>query len=763
MPTDDRSKANVIVFGDRTSDEYLLHLKRRGGYGHKSGAEWQNHDQWIRLAERGGVFMTTTMLSWYFHPNGLYLGEITTQDNPLVSLARLERCIYEDRTGRPTAFDALQVSRTNSLGNERFRIESYDGYHGKPPTKPFSYKMEKEPPPAPAAIVINDAGTELRHSQDDKDNAFCQSMQGLRDNATHVLLKMHFPLAQGLAWEEFVKAGGAARSRIVIVHADDLRSDKTHISRCPSWDQVVEDLLVAISDDAQPLRKLVEGSDALLVLFDVEGVALIEGQPGKAEITLICDPMRAEREISQILPGDMIGKMNCFLAAFLNCLLLKDTRNAKAARETAARQALVASRLYAESYFQLNKGKNGKWRLKYPKMPELIQQDEKRQETANPGNTLPTYLVAKTSQPNTQVQLLSTAINPRSNTSVDEYKELAEKIVREGVEESLASLPHGRFGKLWTVDREEIEGLRAIAALIRSYLADTSQSKPLSIAVFGPPGSGKSFGVKQLVDEHLTPILEFNLSQADQEQLPGFFHDIRDSNLKGKTPLCFFDEFDSQNLDLLKYFLAPMQDGIFREGAALRPVGRGILVFAGGTCESLAEFKFGTEGAPDPKTFGKSAASSASLKELNKEFSEARKIGREKKKPDFISRLHGSFDVKGPNPIARFAPARAKPLTHAELVKGDPAHFIRRAILLRRFIEGHLGGIISKEDNLASIEPALLTALVGVEKYRHGARSMELLIRSMALGTDTVSIGRSDLPIDGQIGMHVTIDSFKGS
>lgn len=162
----------------------------------------------------------------------------------------------------------------------------------------------------------------------------------------------------------------------------------------------------------------------------------------------------------------------------------------------------------------------------------------------------------------------------------------------------LRGVPHGRFASLLTVDRHEIEALRAIRGLMEQYCALDHPGQPLSIAVFGPPGSGKSFGVAQLAASLLPGRigkLEFNLSQMHSpDDLGDALHQVRDTSLAGKIPLVFWDEFDTlldgQPLGWLRYFLSPMQDGAFRQGQITHPIGRALFVFAGGTAASIAEF-----------------------------------------------------------------------------------------------------------------------------------------------------------------------------
>jgi hypothetical protein len=95
-----------------------------------------------------------------------------------------------------------------------------------------------------------------------------------------------------------------------------------------------------------------------------------------------------------------------------------------------------------------------------------------------------------------------------------DLREIATKVVLDGTETALAGVPIAAFGDLETVDRWEIEGFRGISNLLQEYIRK-QESKPVSIAVFGPPGSGKSFGVKEIA-RGLTSNLQiktFNLSQ----------------------------------------------------------------------------------------------------------------------------------------------------------------------------------------------------------------------------------------------------------
>lgn len=304
----------------------------------------------------------------------------------------------------------------------------------------------------------------------------------------------------------------------------------------------------------------------------------------------------------------------------------------------------------------------------------------------------------------------------------DGLNALAEEIVSKGAKKALKEVPLGEFGKLLTVDRREIESYRSVRSLMLEYVSKEQQERPLSIAVFGPPGSGKSFGVGQVAEAVLGNRyrkLTFNLSQFQSPaELLGPLHQIRDVSLKGFIPLVFWDEFDTslgEPLGWLRYFLAPMQDGEFQQGEITHPIGRAIFVFAGGTSETVEGFA----SRRDPDQF------------------------RAVKGPDFVSRLKGYIDIMGPNPKGGD-------------ISADPSYVIRRAILLRSILERSAPNLFTAQGAKPklNIDRGVRRAFLRIPQYRHGARSMESLIAMSRLAGKS-KFEPSALPAEAQLDLHV--------
>lgn len=309
------------------------------------------------------------------------------------------------------------------------------------------------------------------------------------------------------------------------------------------------------------------------------------------------------------------------------------------------------------------------------------------------------------------------------------YLSVAERIVYAGPQELFAHVPFCHYGALTTVDKDEVENYSAIKSLLDDYIfqfdhvEDDDFPRPLSIAVFGAPGSGKSFGLRQLAMScGRFNIISLNLSQYASPQ--DLFESFREAFQYegGKIPLIFFDEFDSElngvPRDWLKYFLAPMQDGEYMMNGRVCPIHGAVFVFAGATASCFNDF----------------------LPSSEEEEAQFRKV----KGTDFVSRLKGILNVKGPNPMS----------------VTDRSHIIRRAMLLRSQIIRKVPSIYDEKGGLINMSRSLLAVLLTVSEYRHGARSLEFIL-DMSRLSKVHRFTPSCLPVDEQLDLHLDVEDFQ--
>ena len=309
------------------------------------------------------------------------------------------------------------------------------------------------------------------------------------------------------------------------------------------------------------------------------------------------------------------------------------------------------------------------------------------------------------------------------------YLAVAQEIVLDGPDRLFRNVPVCRYRDLSTVDLDEIENYHAIKTLMGEYiyaydhpLQPGKAPKPISVAVFGPPGSGKSFGVKQIAKS----LERFRISSLNlyQYRSSAELFAALDAALvyEGNSiPLIFFDEFDSEldgvSRGWLKYFLAPMQDGEYTLDGRTLPIPGAVFVFAGGTAPSFPEFLPNDE--------------------------ESTVAFQRVKGPDFVSRLKGILNIKGPNPTS----------------VTDRRHIIRRALLLRNLFEGQAQNFYNAETGRVNISRRLLRALLRVSEFRHGSRSMEFII-GMSRKAGISRYTPSCLPLAEQLDIHLDVTDF---
>jgi hypothetical protein len=502
-----------------------------------------------------------------------------------------------------------------------------------------------------------------------------------------------------------------------------------HISRGLSWERTAQDIAWELVHN--PRVNSLSRCAHVVVSFHTAGALLISranlGEERAApNRSLFFDPQFIEGTWRQAHPGQMIGYTTCLTGSIARQLMLAPNEP-KVDRGIQA--GLSAMRRLHVGGYAMEDLESG--RLSFP-IDAIV--EELAQTTAPFATVEVQDPVRFLKQPEERDEASAqdgwwTILEDQHRDDLDR---IAEQVVLEGAEAALQDVPQGRFGQLLTVDRREIESFRSVHTLAAEYLSQERQKRPLSIAVFGAPGSGKSFGITQ-VAQSLAPghvqVLEFNLSQfAGPREIVDAFHRVRDLTLTGKIPLVFWDEFDSslegKPLGWLRYFLAPMQDGAFREGQITHPIGRAIFVFAGGTSHRMEDF------GADPSA----------------------KDYRAAKVADFVSRLKGYVDVLGPDPPEK---------TADDQEASDAYYVIRRAILLRSILERNAGHLLEKQDGpqVLKIDRGVLRAFLGASRYKHGIRSMESIVAMSQLSGKS-AYERSSLPPEDQLNLHVDGQEF---
>lgn len=598
-------------------------------------------------------------------------------------------------------------------------------------------------------LVIDDAGVEYRRrpSQD----AWPAQVRSKTSIAPKwIVLKLSSPVAAGDLWHTLVSGTlqdhaptetelkeprRLSKNSIAIMSIADLRIEQIHVTKALSWERAAIDLAdeLASNPHLSPLKHC----RFAIVTFGTDGALLADfgfDVNTNPRYYLIFDPANMEGDFAKSVHGQAFGYQCCFTAAIVSVLNQVDPANPDLGVITNGIRAGLAAmrRMLIEGH-----GADTDQTPSFPFNAVANEILNPKHEWEYSIATVPTQEQNKLEP---QARNAWAIVEGEPGGSKQPLFGTARRVALRGPKE-LRNVPYQRFGDLFTVDRSEIESLLSLRQLITDYVNDKSATKPLSIAVFGAPGSGKSFGVKQLAKAVMgdkVPILEFNLSQFsnDPNELIGLYHQVRDRVLEGKTPVVFWDEFDSSELFWLQFLLAPMQDGKFQVGQESHPIGKCIFVFAGGTSYTY-------------DSFGPKEPDATSVKD---ELDAWRKF-RTKKGPDFKSRLSGYLDVLGPNQRQILIDPKQE---LRKVDSSDVSYPIRRALLLRV----KLGLFKDREDEQLQIDPGLLSAFLEIDRYKHGARSLEKIAEQVCAHSHDGEFHRSDLPPEQQLDLHVDAKAF---
>jgi hypothetical protein len=700
MP-DTKKTRSVVVTGDVTMDWNIARTQRLGN----DGKTWNAQDSIRTYWQRGGAALLADLavdIAAEIKKSGNGTWQVISVDAPMKAPLP-DSDLYNHSFALWSFTRKVQSDKKESV----WRVREFLGLDRKIPDKPAVSEKIKGDSEEAEIVVIDDADLGFRSA-----SAMWPKAIVAGKKKPWIIVKMARPVGQGDLWQHLLDHH--SDRLILVMTISDLRLSEVHISRELSWESAAQDLAWELQFN--PRFNGLSRCAHMLVTFDCAGVFCSSRlADGSTDMNLFFDRKVSEGSWADAYPGGMVGYSSCLVAGLLRQIMIDPSAPNVTQGVHDGMRAMRT--LHIEGYGKPNSNA-GSAELKFPQAAVLASLGEKEsalsevrievpKRNSPEGSTSDSWTILETQYPR-------------------KLKELAESIVREGVESAIRGVPLGTYGALTTIDRREIESFQSIKRLMTEYHRQTKQTRPLSIAVFGPPGSGKSFGVTQVAKGVLgdkTPILTFNLSQFNgPDDLIGAFHQIRDAAIGGSIPLVFWDEFDTtlgvQPLGWLRYFLAPMQDASFLEGQITHPLGRAVFVFAGGTSPTIEAFGQGL--TPEKH--------------------------REAKVPDFVSRLKGYVNVLGPN-------RQGDDDTHA---------IIRRAILLRSMIERNAPHLCRKDGDrtLIELDPGLLRAFLETREFRHGARSMESVI-AMSLLAGHSKFERSSLPPMEQLDMHVNAKDFR--
>jgi hypothetical protein len=549
------------------------------------------------------------------------------------------------------------------------------------------------------------------------------------------------------------------KKTIVILNSNDLRKGgyKNKISEGISWEQLITETYDALS-----CSKWSEFG-YLVICFEHEGIMLFDNKNKKCTALFYPNEIEGDYLRSRSKVFGQLITFQAVLAIYLcmNSDKLREDANIMSILTEASKIGIGAMRELLECGFSVDETK-----VLYP-YKEICSYIKDSIAGINKDNT---NKIAILDLPYKKIVCNMTILEEKKQDE-NAINDLCENIIKKGVGHILLEgIPVLEYGDLILANRYDIEAYRRIYNLFEDYLSDHKIDKPLSICVFGAPGSGKSHGIKQMV-KHFnkkteTQILTFNLSQFNLDDLSSAFDQVRDINLEGKLPVVIWDEFDcevnGQPLGWLKRFLAPIQDGEYYENANKHLIGRAIFVFVGGVYRTSSEMKRDEVDNKDSKLpdFRGRIKENLNVRGLNQEkcgfmqFLEKKENNYEQEYCDEVNgelNAYKEYFQSSRTTETRCYKKLKENISASQIKKNkklndllenlkhycrmaqceDSLYKIRRAVIIRKSIEKYRGMEKNEEMDEITSSRVIEKLLNRNEGYEHGIRTLESEIKKL--------------------------------
>jgi hypothetical protein len=497
------------------------------------------------VSQAGGAALTTRLIK-EIAKSAAHSKTVIEAAGPVVSEDALKTPMYNGVEKTFISW-ALFPAKRGFKRDYVWRISDFWGEDPQP--KGIKEKTKPSNKIKPNFLVIDDSNLGFRESEGEWPNSIAS-----KSKIEAIMLKMTSPIASGRLWSALINKHSNALT--VVLTINDLRKNSSYVGNALSWEQLYGEIVRAVKGNS------LGRAARVIVCIGASGAVIVER---KGRTCLVFDPLFQEGDWEQTYPGLVMGYTTCMTAA-LSWEMACAGRSINWIK--AAKRGLEAARFLCKNgYEQINDGKKvAGIQFPYKGIAEALKKE--------PADFAHACLRFDSGAYQT---ILSSRLKGR-------FKEVAMDTAINGPHRALKDIPIERIGGWSSVDRIEIESMRSARNIIAEYIAcyrrGMHMGTPLSLAVFGQAGSGKSFAVKQMAQALLSDelkALEFNLSQfKSADELPLAFHQIRDYALKQHLPVVFWDEFDAplegQKLGWLRHFLAPMQDGEFRREGVFHPM-----------------------------------------------------------------------------------------------------------------------------------------------------------------------------------------------